>query len=351
MPSYWLKVTRGIQRRKMDPPRSQSIDEATRHLITLISDQMRSDSQQQTGQQQQQATAQQNLPTLQPLQPSTSQQQTAVQREMSRSFPGYFLKAQLKGRKRVRSACKVVNTSNKTASMQFYLLNKNVERTPTPADELKLLLAGMGRRTVMLHDNADHLQITSHLMDHYPKLSNMTGGWLLHKALGGSGQRKLIVVPPEADGYNTQYLRSVSGGGKITMYIVPLQQELDTSPLPPDAHEFKKMPKAACQICGLAMPLQVLAVHVKSCGTYASSTEDDAESSSSPPVFTESSAIAEPNSAASSTAHKSSPESFPQSTTSALLSEERTPGASCSAINSSIEVSQKQYNQTTTTQH
>lgn len=63
------------------------------------------------------------------------------------------------------------------------------------------------------------------------------------------------------------------------MYKVPLQQELDTSPLPPDANEFKNMPKAACQICCLAMPLQVLAVHVKSCVTYESTTEDDAESS------------------------------------------------------------------------
>ncbi len=34
-------------------------------------------------------------------------------------------------------------------------------------------------------------------------------------------------VPPEADGYNAQYLKSSSGGGKITMFIVPLQEDLD----------------------------------------------------------------------------------------------------------------------------
>ncbi len=61
---------------------------------------------------------------------------------------------------------------------------------------------------------------------------------------GGSGQRKLMIVPPEADGYNAQYLKSSSGGGKITMFIVPLQEELDAMPLPSDALEFQKHAKS-----------------------------------------------------------------------------------------------------------
>ncbi|KAK9952659.1 hypothetical protein ABG768_018473, partial [Culter alburnus] len=55
---------------------SAIIDEATRHLITLISDQIRSDSQLQTGQIQTTAQQQQRpSPAL--------QQQTPVQREMT----------------------------------------------------------------------------------------------------------------------------------------------------------------------------------------------------------------------------------------------------------------------------
>lgn len=46
------------------------------------------------------------------------------------------------------------------------------------------------------------------------------------------------------------------------------------------------MPKAAWHICGLAVP-QILAVHVKSCGTYESSTHDDAESSEGSLTFLE----------------------------------------------------------------
>ncbi|XP_036416494.1 uncharacterized protein zgc:112970 isoform X3 [Colossoma macropomum] len=191
------------------------------------------------------------------------------------SFSGYFRKSPpVRGKKRL-APYEVAST--RTVSMQFYLMNKNVERTPKPAEELSLLLAGMGRRTVRLPESADHSEVTRLLAEHYPKLSSLSGGWLLYKALGGSGQRKLTVVPPEAAGYNTRYLRSVSGGGKSTLYIVPLQEQLDTSPLPVGEHEFQKMPKTTCQACGLSMPLQVMAVHVKSCCIDRSSAENDTD--------------------------------------------------------------------------
>ncbi|XP_036416500.1 uncharacterized protein LOC118800395 [Colossoma macropomum] len=195
--------------------------------------------------------------------------------DKGRSFSGYFRKSPpVRGKKRL-APYEVAST--RTVSMQFYLMNKNVERTPKPAEELSLLLAGMGRRTVRLPESADHSEVTRLLAEHYPKLSSLSGGWLLYKALGGSGQRKLTVVPPEAAGYNTRYLRSVSGGGKSTLYIVPLQEQLDTSPLPVGEHEFQKMPKTTCQACGLSMPLQVMAVHVKSCCIDRSSAENDTD--------------------------------------------------------------------------
>lgn len=77
---------------------SATIDEATRHLMMLISDQIRSDSQLQTGQHQTTAQQQQQPFTtqLQKQQPSTAQQQkqqplTAQQQTpVQREWPGYL---------------------------------------------------------------------------------------------------------------------------------------------------------------------------------------------------------------------------------------------------------------------
>ncbi|KAA0721478.1 hypothetical protein E1301_Tti020708 [Triplophysa tibetana] len=79
----------------------------------------------------------------------------------------------------------------------------------------------------------------------------------------GGGQRKLTVIPPDPDGYNGQQLKTVSSNGKSTMYVVPLQEQIDITPLPPDAREFEKMPKAQCALCSKMVPLQCLPVHIK----------------------------------------------------------------------------------------
>ncbi|GAA6075006.1 uncharacterized protein LOC113070648 [Tachysurus ichikawai] len=49
------------------------------------------------------------------------------------------------------------------------------------------------------------------------------------------------------------------------MYVVPLQEQIDTTPLPPDAREFEKMPKAQCTLCSQMVPLQCLPAHIKHC--------------------------------------------------------------------------------------
>lgn len=90
---------------------------------------------------------------------------------------------------------------------------------------------------------------------------------------GGHGRRKLVAIPPDVDGYTGRLIRSVSGAGKTTMYIVPLQQDLDLTPLPSDATEFQKMPKAACQVCKESMPQHILALHIEDC--MESAADDD----------------------------------------------------------------------------
>ncbi|RXN35002.1 hypothetical protein ROHU_003922 [Labeo rohita] len=59
----------------------------------------------------------------------------------------------------------------------------------------------------------------------------------------GSGQRKLNLLTPEEEGYTGASLVK-SWGGKGCLYIMPIQNTLDISPLPFTALEFQAMPKA-----------------------------------------------------------------------------------------------------------
>ncbi len=81
---------------------------------------------------------------------------------------------------------------------------------------------------------------------------------------GGSGQRKLSVPAPEAEGDTGAYL-SKAFGGKGCLYIMPIQETLDGSPLPYSSKEFEKMPRERCAICHQSMPVQLLALHTQEC--------------------------------------------------------------------------------------
>ena len=121
--------------------------------------------------------------------------------------------------------------------------------------------------------------ITYHLLISFLKMQghqhwNSFSHWLYS---GGHGRRKLAAVPPDVDGYTGRLIRTVSGAGKTILYVVPLQQDLDLTPLPYDAPEFQKMPKTACQVCKESMPLHILALHIKGCIGSQSATDDDEE--------------------------------------------------------------------------
>ncbi len=94
---------------------------------------------------------------------------------------------------------------------------------------------------------------------------------------GGQGRRRLNLVPPESEGYCGSTIRCATGGGKTMIYIVPLQDEFDLSPLPSDAQEFSLMPKAECKKCYKIMPLQILALHVRECDALECETLSDSE--------------------------------------------------------------------------
>ena len=83
--------------------------------------------------------------------------------------------------------------------------------------------------------------------------------------LGGSGQRRLTVVPLDAEGYSGQQLKAASNNGKNILFLVPIQEELDTNPLPYNSAEFSQMPQVACHICSATIPLQMLTLHAENC--------------------------------------------------------------------------------------
>lgn len=93
--------------------------------------------------------------------------------------------------------------------------------------------------------------------------------------LGGQGRRKLVAIPPDVNGYTGRLIRNVSSAGKTLLYVVPLQQDLDLTPLPSDAAGFQTMPKASCQVCKESMPLHILALHVNNCVKSQSTEEED----------------------------------------------------------------------------
>ena len=66
----------------------------------------------------------------------------------------------------------------------------------------------------------------------------------------------------------------MTGGGKSSLYAVPLQHEFDLTPLAPDALEFLHTPKEQCKICKVVYPLQILALHIQQCEKTPSSDDD-----------------------------------------------------------------------------
>ncbi|KAF3859818.1 hypothetical protein F7725_000073 [Dissostichus mawsoni] len=170
-----------------------------------------------------------------------------VDQNMARAFPGLFKSGKSYTPSPKRRALR-------STPIQFFLLNKCTERTPKSSDEM----------------------ISYILMESYSKMVPLEGAWMLHKAAGGSGQRKLSVLAPEAEGYTGAYLAKALGG-KGCLYIMPIQDTLDTSPLPYSSKEFENMPKARCATCHLSMPVQLLALHAQECEPSSCSDRMDLE--------------------------------------------------------------------------
>ncbi|XP_073805090.1 uncharacterized protein [Danio rerio] len=72
-------------------------------------------------------------------------------------------------------------------------------------------------------------------------------------------------MAPADCGYTGRLIKATKIGENSVLYIAPLQDELDTAPLPPSSEAFRDMPNAICKKCNESYPLQLLTNHIKSC--------------------------------------------------------------------------------------
>ncbi|XP_030581984.1 uncharacterized protein LOC115778096 [Archocentrus centrarchus] len=105
----------------------------------------------------------------------------SVKQEMARSFPGFF-KKEARGKRRF--APYRTNEFGKSFLVNFFLLEKQYEKTPKGEEELPLMLAGLGKRSLTIFENMTHSEISDLLVNVYPRLENICGGWMLHKSTG-----------------------------------------------------------------------------------------------------------------------------------------------------------------------
>ncbi|MEQ2222904.1 hypothetical protein ILYODFUR_031289 [Ilyodon furcidens] len=106
---------------------------------------------------------------------------STVQQSMARSFPGLF-KERTSSRPPLRWTKK--RPSSKIIPVQFFLLQRASEKTPKLTEELMLLQAGLGRRTVNITEDAGHKEVTEILCEVFPKMNQLEGAWMLCKAMG-----------------------------------------------------------------------------------------------------------------------------------------------------------------------
>lgn len=79
-----------------------------------------------------------------------------------RSFPAMFQRRQSKGKRPFPAPSNVIHAV-RNLQLQFCLLPDST--TKTPKNEIRLLQAGLGRRTLSIADNADHEEVLFSILD------------------------------------------------------------------------------------------------------------------------------------------------------------------------------------------
>lgn len=68
-------------------------------------------------------------------------------------------------------------------------------------------------------------------------------------------------------------MKAASRGARC-LFVAPVQEKLCTNPLPLSDEAGSRLPKATCHTCAVAVPLQLLEEHIKSCADFEILTDD-----------------------------------------------------------------------------
>lgn len=82
---------------------------------------------------------------------------TQTSRPLPRAFPGLF--------KRKTPSVKTQKRGAKSKHIHFFLLDKVTDRTPKTSEEMVLLQAGLGQRTIDIPEEADHSRLNGNITD------------------------------------------------------------------------------------------------------------------------------------------------------------------------------------------
>ncbi|KAL1249301.1 hypothetical protein QQF64_020306, partial [Cirrhinus molitorella] len=197
--------------------------------------------------------------------PTLPEPENRVKQALKRQFQSIFGTENEQPRSKKRLSVAKPGKAKKTDFL-IYVLSEPTLFTPKGDEDLELLHAGLGKRLLTVSDSFKHSEIVTLLEKEFPKLKTLQGGWMFYKSKGGGEQRqKLSIIPTDSDGYSTRLLKLVSNNGKNMLFVVPLQEQLSTEPLPFDSVEFAKMPQSNCMNCDRKIPLPLLPLHIKEC--------------------------------------------------------------------------------------
>ena len=85
----------------------------------------------------------------------------------------------------------------------------------------------MGEKKITFRKNADSAEVLSELEEAYPRLKDGSGFDLLRS---GHRMKELVLTPSPPGGYSVNFLKNC-GLGQSTVYIQPIQKDLDTTPI------------------------------------------------------------------------------------------------------------------------
>ncbi|XP_052450474.1 uncharacterized protein LOC128011792 [Carassius gibelio] len=198
-----------------------------------------------------------------------------VRQALKRQFTSMLGTENDQPRGKKRSPVAKPGTVKKTDFL-IYVLSEHTLFAPKGDEDLKLVHAGLGKRVLTFPDSFKHSEIVTLLEEEFPKLKTLQGGWMFYKSTGGGERRrKLSIIPTDSDGYSTRLMKLVSNNGKNMLFVVPLQEQLSTEPLPIDSVEFSKMPQSNCMKCGMKIPLPLLPLHIKECNVTKTDSVTD----------------------------------------------------------------------------